>query len=234
MNNRPVFAFVMALAAAPAAAQPPVKAPLPSVALPPATPLPPVKIAFPDDLLDALDAVKLARPAMLDAMDAVKLARPDMLDAMDAVKMAGPAMRAAADAVKLAGPAMLERRDAEAAPTLPSIFAFDQDRGRDREAELRDREAELRQREREREAQWYSQGQDAADQYQWDRALWYFNRVIDAQRQQARRRVVLEGVLAEPARAAQRGADDHRGALQESSQQPLPQAGHRARSRSAA
>src|SRR5688500_19807832 len=62
----------------------------------------------------------------------------------------------------------------------PLKFAFDQDRGRDREAELRDREAEMRQREREREAQWYSQGQDEADQYRWDRALTYFNRVIDA------------------------------------------------------
>ena len=56
-------------------------------------------------------------------------------------------------------------------------FEFGQDR--DREAERRDREAELREREREREAQWYSEGQDAADDYKWDRALSYFNRVVE-------------------------------------------------------
>ena len=49
----------------------------------------------------------------------------------------------------------------------------------DREAERRDREAELREREREREAQWYSEGQNAADEYRWDRALGYFNRVVE-------------------------------------------------------
>ena len=50
---------------------------------------------------------------------------------------------------------------------------------RDREGELRDREAELRERERERESQWYSEGQSAADEYRWDRALTFFNRVIE-------------------------------------------------------
>ena len=49
----------------------------------------------------------------------------------------------------------------------------------DRESDLRDREAELREREREREAQWYSEGQSAADEYRWDRALTFFNRVIE-------------------------------------------------------
>ena len=57
-------------------------------------------------------------------------------------------------------------------------FDFDQDKT-DREAERRDREAELREREREREAQWYSEGQNAADEYRWDRALSYFNRVVE-------------------------------------------------------
>ena len=51
-------------------------------------------------------------------------------------------------------------------------FDFGQDRGRDREAELRERE-------REREAQLYSEGWDAAGEYKWDRALNYFNRVIE-------------------------------------------------------
>ena len=115
---------MIALAAAPAAAQPAGE--VPDVA----RPLPsdghcgrrPVPIAVPDGVLDALDAVKLARPAMLDAMDAVKLARPDMLDAtgrgqdreadmLDAGRgqAAGAAMRDALDAVKLARPAMLRR-----------------------------------------------------------------------------------------------------------------------------
>jgi len=47
-----------------------------------------------------------------------------------------------------------------------------QDRGRDREAELRERE-------RERETQWYSEGQDAAAEGRYDRALSFFERVID-------------------------------------------------------
>ena len=50
--------------------------------------------------------------------------------------------------------------------------AFEQDRGRDRDAELRERE-------REREAQWYSEGMDAVNDYRWDRALSYFNRIIE-------------------------------------------------------
>jgi len=57
---------------------------------------------------------------------------------------------------------------------LNEHFAFDfaQDRRRDRETELRARE-------REREAQLYAEGQSAADEYRWDRALMYFNRVLD-------------------------------------------------------
>ncbi len=57
-------------------------------------------------------------------------------------------------------------------------FEFGQDKA-DREAERRDREAEMREREREREAQWYSEGQNAADEYRWDRALSFFNRVVE-------------------------------------------------------
>ena len=57
-------------------------------------------------------------------------------------------------------------------------FGLDLDKT-DREAERRDREAELREREREREAQWYSEGQNAADEYKWDRALSYFTRVAE-------------------------------------------------------
>jgi HEAT repeat protein len=51
-------------------------------------------------------------------------------------------------------------------------WAGEQDRGRDREAELRERE-------RERENQWYSEGWDAAAESRYDRALTFFNRVIE-------------------------------------------------------
>ena len=62
---------------------------------------------------------------------------------------------------------------------LVDNITFDFGQQRDRDGELRDREAELREREREREAQWYSEGQNAADEYRWDRALTFFNRVIE-------------------------------------------------------
>jgi HEAT repeat protein len=62
---------------------------------------------------------------------------------------------------------------------LVDNMTFDFGQKPDRENELRDREAELREREREREAQWYSEGQSAADEYRWDRALTFFNRVIE-------------------------------------------------------
>ena len=51
-------------------------------------------------------------------------------------------------------------------------FDFGQDRTRDREAEMRDRE-------REREQQLYAEAHDAVNDYRWDRALSYFNRVIE-------------------------------------------------------
>jgi HEAT repeat protein len=51
-------------------------------------------------------------------------------------------------------------------------FEYAQDRAADREAQLKERE-------REREAQLYSQGWDAAGDSRWDRALTYFNRVIE-------------------------------------------------------
>ena len=62
---------------------------------------------------------------------------------------------------------------------IAESITFDFAPQRDREGDLRDREAELREREREREAQWYSEGQNAADEYRWDRALTFFNRVIE-------------------------------------------------------
>jgi HEAT repeat protein len=65
------------------------------------------------------------------------------------------------------------------AKVLVDSLAFEYQDKADREAERRDREAELRERERERESQWYSEGQNAADEYRWDRALSYFTRVAE-------------------------------------------------------
>jgi HEAT repeat protein len=99
---------------------------------------------------------------------------PDLAGIDRILQSVKPALDIAADAPMIA---------ARARMLVDSMsFEFGQDRPeRDaqREAERRDREAELRDRDREREAQWYSEGQDAADDYRWDRALGYFNRVIE-------------------------------------------------------
>lgn len=58
-------------------------------------------------------------------------------------------------------------------PVERMAFEFAQDRGRDREAELRERE-------RERESQMYSEGYNAALDGRYDRAVVFFNRVIEA------------------------------------------------------
>ena len=96
---------------------------------------------------------------------------PDLAELDRALQLAKPAiLDAVAEAPMLA---------ARAKMIVDSLaFDFGQDKA-DREAERRDREAELREREREREAQWYSEGQNAADEYRWDRALSFFNRVVE-------------------------------------------------------
>jgi len=99
---------------------------------------------------------------------------PDLADIDRILQSVQPALDIAADAPMIA---------ARARMLVDSMsFDFGQDRPEreaQREAERRDREAELRDRDREREAQWYSEGQNAADEYRWDRALSYFNRVIE-------------------------------------------------------
>ena len=110
---------------------------------------------------------------------------PDLVDVAAIMETVRPALEVAANAPRIAAEA---RAAAAAAPMLAAeakaivdrmAFDFGQDRGRDREAEQREREAEMRERERERESQWYSEGQNAADDYRWDRALSYFNRVVE-------------------------------------------------------
>ena len=151
MNTRYLLAFVAALTAAPAMAQ--TKAPAAPVSVPPAIAVPPIPPIPP------MPPVAVAIPAdVMSAVEAVQAVTPTLLDL-------------AANAPMLAAEARL------AVDRMAFDFDFRQDRGRD--AEQRDREAEMREREREREAQWYSEGQNAADDYRWDRALNFFNRVIE-------------------------------------------------------
>ena len=109
---------------------------------------------------------------------------PDLVDVAAIIQAVRPALEVAANAPRIAAEARAAAANApmmtaEARAALDRLaFDFGQDRGRDREAEQRDREAELRERERERESQWYSEGQSAADDYRWDRALSYFDRVV--------------------------------------------------------
>ena len=105
-------------------------------------------------------------------------------------------------------------------------FDFGQDKA-DREAERRDREAELREREREREAQWYSEGQDAADEYRWDRAIELFNRVVELKGSKVDAALYWKAYAQNRLGPARRGAGDHRGAVQGLSEQPLSQSRRR-------
>ena len=172
MNTRYAFALVAALTAGPAMAQTkvpaipadpaPVARPVPPT--PAIPPIPPVAVTIPDDLLGAAKSMRVATPELLDlaararmvADEARRVVTPELLDLAARGPMLAAEARLAVDRL---------------------AFDFGQDRGR--EAEQRDREAELRERDREREAQWYSEAQNAADEYRWDRALSLFNRVID-------------------------------------------------------
>jgi HEAT repeat protein len=132
----------------------------------------PIKIDRLPDLAEIDRAFKLAKPVIDDMVAEAPMlaARAKMLADSVAFDLAKPAI---ADA--LAEAPMLAAR----AKMLADSVAFDYQDKADREAERRDREAELRERERERESQWYSEGQNAADEYRWDRALSFFTRVAE-------------------------------------------------------
>ena len=102
----------------------------------------------------------------LPAVPEIAVSIPDIAETVEQVRLATPML------LDLAATAPLIAADARAAVAR---LAFDMDQSRDADQ----REAELREREREREAQWYSEGQNAADEYRWDRALSFFNRVIE-------------------------------------------------------
>jgi HEAT repeat protein len=132
----------------------------------------PIKIERLPEVAEIDRALELAKPAIAEMLaDAPMLAaRAKMIADSLAFDLAKPAI---ADA--MAEAPMLAAR----AKMIADSVAFEYQDRADREAERRDREAELREREREREAQWYSEGQNAADEYRWDRALSYFTRVAE-------------------------------------------------------
>ncbi|MGH9369912.1 MAG: HEAT repeat domain-containing protein [Vicinamibacterales bacterium] len=157
MKNRYAYALVIWLAAAPAAAQPKGAEPVEPVPKGPGPMAPGLPGQGP---LESLLA-----PLMLDDLGPGPLERlvaPSMPDALEpgSLKMLTSPLR---DMPSLAHTTFL---------IDGMTFDFAQDRGRDREAELRERE-------REREARLYSEGWEAAGDYRWDRALSYFNRVIE-------------------------------------------------------
>ena len=173
MNHTSVLALALLLAAAPVAAQPTKEGPVgPGPVGPGPMDIGPIKIERLPDLAEIDRAFKLAKPVIDDLVAEAPMlaARAKMLADSVAFDLAKPAI---ADAVAEAP--MLAAR----AKMFADSVAFDYQDKADREAERRDREAELRERERERESQWYSEGQNAADEYRWDRALSFFTRVAE-------------------------------------------------------
>ena len=152
MNHTSVLALALLLAAAPVAAQPKGEGPTGPAPIGPG----PVGIGPMDIGPVKIEGLPDAA-AMAEIDRTFKLAKPVIDDMV-------------AEAPMLAARAKM----------IVDSLAFEyQDKAADREAERRDREAELRERERERESQWYSEGQNAADEYRWDRALSYFTRVAE-------------------------------------------------------
>ena len=152
MNKTYAYALVMALAAAPAAAQP----------QPPST-------AAPAEISPVGPVSSGPGPIGIGPVGPGPFALGPMPQLADIDRMMQELKPVIAEAPVLAARARM----------LVDSMTFDFGQKPDRESELRDREAELREREREREAQWYSEGQNAADEYRWDRALTFFNRVIE-------------------------------------------------------
>ena len=137
----------------------------------------------------ALEQLKLIEPMVID-----KTMMEDMKRLGKEMKLIEPIDKAMIEDMKRLGkemkliePMMIDKLAVEdakmralEAKSLVDRMAFDFGYAKQgREAEARDREAELRERERERENELYSNGFEAAGEYKWDRALTYFNRVIE-------------------------------------------------------
>jgi HEAT repeat protein len=154
MNHTSVLALALLLAAAPVAAQPP-KGEGPVGPGPVGGPIGPGPMGIGPTDIGPMKIGPLPDLAEIDR--ALQLTKPMIADVVAEAPMLAARAKMIVDSM---------------------AFDFGQDKA-DREAERRDREAELREREREREAQWYSEGQNAADEYRWDRALSYFTRVAE-------------------------------------------------------
>jgi HEAT repeat protein len=172
MNNSYVFALAIALAAAPAAAQPVPVHPVPERPIPvapvPVQPLPsiePLKSLTNESFL--FEAKALAEQGKLLANEAKLLTAEPFLHDAKALAEHGKIMEDHAKLI-MTSPIINE------AKWIAGHFAWEsgQDRGRDREAELKERE-------REREAEMYSQGFNAASEARYERAVGYFDRVIE-------------------------------------------------------
>lgn len=172
MNKRYVFALVISLAAAPALAQTPPPAPVKSGAVGPSGAAPvrqgPERVPPPE--------IVPARPVpfQLPPVDIGPVGPGPLgigpIEVPPLMSLAMPPIDVPPFPVPIVDTSLF----ADESRLLVDRMAFElgQDRGRDREAEMRERE-------REREAQLYSEGWDAAGEYRWDRALGYFNRVIE-------------------------------------------------------
>ena len=201
MKNRFAFALVIALTAAPVAAQPKGPGPAGVGPGPFSGPIGPGPIgpgpfgigpigpgpegigpfgAGPLGIGPIGPFPKGLAPEQEALIQQMKLIEPIVID-----KMMLEDMKRLGDEMKLLAPNMIDKlaiedakmRALEAKLLVDTMsFNFGQ---RGREAEVRDREAELREREREREAELYSRGFEAANEYKWDQALTYFNRVIE-------------------------------------------------------
>jgi HEAT repeat protein len=190
MKNRYAFVLLIAVAAAPAAAQPieqpPVPAPARPAQAPAATsPVPPPAQPVPARDPDAIPRVAPTPPIPIgpgpSAFGAVGLGplgpapalAPFGADPGDGAlaALAGVVPMPVMPAFEAVMPAMPPMPD-EAFLAGRMAFTLGQDRGRDREAELRERE-------REREAELYGQGYNAALDSRYDRAVAFFDRVIE-------------------------------------------------------
>ena len=175
MKNRYAFALVITLAAAPAVAQPQERGPIGPAPFVPAPvgpgpvgvgPVGPGPSELPSPFMSLVQPPIVETPTIRPPMvDIPEVRVPEIY--IPAVRM--PMVEIPPVNWNFETPFIYESKH-----LIDHHFAFDfgQERARDREAELRDRE-------REREQQLYSEGHDAVNDYRWDRALGYFNRVIE-------------------------------------------------------
>jgi HEAT repeat protein len=163
MPNRYALAILMTLAAVPAAAQKPEPADRPAAK---------EAAAAAKALADAQKVYVYDALAVETAVQNVKALKDFTFDIKPVID--------AADAVKIAKYDYESKSLSAIEPVIADARIMSERLAYGYEgSQTRDREAELREREREREAQYYNEGQNAAMESRYDRALQFFNRVID-------------------------------------------------------